>query len=456
MESELLSGNPIRVRDQRLSIDPGGLDPELRKRVSEIVDLALSFTIRNEKLLCVLDSGIDPRLSFGEDEKNLKRLDADVVAQVGRLPELPEPTDNVLAVVEAWEDWLKGYKEEALRLLDRLNAEPPAVVKNINPFVTNSEWGAVKLVFGEGLEAQIPLDTGSLPVRNALAGNLWDWAASMRFSDESYAAGEEATASDSSEGQSWLTVLPTEKLAELYLEKKKNLYQAAKAHHLATQSKVPDFDTEMQRWAEEHGSERLRLGIQDGYRMNARYLAERLAAEAPGMYAVSPSSLEDDWAHRAGSPSEESLRLRRKIAAAMKRNAPSNLNGPPESEIVVVKKPPHGIYLADEGVETAEGIIGRGLPKREGWPWRLKFGEPIGNSPTPFEAVVVKNWLAKYHLIGAVADSSGSGPPGIWAVPEPEHFAEDGHVTAQDPDAPEPNTAKRKPPDKSKEDDIPF
>jgi hypothetical protein len=456
MESELLSGNPIHNREQRLSIELAHLDLDLGERVEAVVDAAFTFRIGKKQFVCVLDSGIDPSLSFGPDEKNLRPLDRQVTERVGALPELPKPTEDVAAVVEAWEHWLEEYQERALVVIEGLNKNPPQLVQSKNRLVKDRRWGSVQIFLGEGLMGTIATEDGAKAIRDALAGGLWDWAAREQFSSESYAAAREATDVDPAVGRGWLDVMPPEKLAEFYLHRKKQLFKAVKAHHVASRAKAPDFDTEMRRWADERGSYRLRLGLQDGYRMNSRYLAERLAAEAPGMYAMPVAATQDDWAHKAGSPSEAALRLRRRIAAAMKQSAPPNLDGKPEPEIVIVKKPPHELYLADPGIETGEGHIGKGLPRRDGWPWRIRLGQPVGESPVPFEAVVVKNWLGKYHLIGAVSDDFGSGPPGVWAVPDPDHFGEDGKVQAQDPDALAPDAARRKPPEESKEDDIPF
>jgi len=454
MESQLLAGNPVDTRDQEVSIDLRSLD--LRQRVEALADAVLYFEAGKQEFLCVLDSGIDPELSFGPDDQHLVPLDSEIIEQVGALPELSEPTEDIAAIVDAWEQWLEDYKDQALRVIEKLNRKPPALLQAANPFVKKQKWGSVGISFGKGVVGEIEIESGARAVRDARAGRLWVWSARKLFSSDSYAAAKQATDATPSEGRSWLSVLPAEKLAELYLHKKRKLYEVAKAHHYARLSKVPDFDTEMKRWAEDRGSDRLRLGLQDGYRMNARYLAERLAAEAPGMYAMPASVAQDGWAHKAGSPSESALRLRRRVAAAMKRNAPPNLDGKPEAEIVIVKKPPHEIYLADAGAETSSGVIGAGLPRRDGWPWLVRLGgEPEGLGPKPFEAVVVKHWLGKYHLIGAVRSDPGGGPLGIWALPDPDHFGEDGKVHAQDPDAPAPDSAKRKPPE-DKDDDIPF
>jgi hypothetical protein len=125
---------------------------------------------------------------------------------------------------------------------------------------------------------------------------------------------------------------------------------------------------------------------------------------------------------------------------------------------MTVKRPPHEMYFSDDGMETEYGIAGADLPSRYGWPWRLGRGEqPTGGDPIPFEAVVVKNWLGRFHLIGGVTDAESGPPPGVWAVPDIERFGAGGEVKADDPDAPMPDRAKRKPPEQiGADDDIPF
>lgn len=457
MAAAIEDGRPVQHRWQVLNLDLESLPPELAERVEGLVDGSLEVEVRQKKRICVLDSGIDPELSFGPTEEKLTPLDQPIVDAVGLLPELPAPTDDVLEVVEAWEEWMERYKDHALTRIEGLIANPPAVGKDEGLFGGSAAWEAVTISLSEGSSADIQLDQGAEAVRDALAGKLWKWAAAREFSSESVAAANEATELTPAEALACFDVMKPARLATFFLKLTKKRYQVAKAHHVARRAKVADFDTEMATWAKKYGSERLQLGIQDGYRMNAQYLSERIAAEAPGMYAMPATAAAEGWATKATSPSEEALRLRRRIAAAMSRNAPPTVNGPLEAEIVIVKKPPHQIYLEDPGIENEDGVFGKGLPDRAGWPWHLNFSNGIvDRGPRPFEAVVVKHWLGRFHLIGAVAGRDGNGPPGIWAVPKIDLYEDDGKVTAQDPDEPAPQAAKRKPPEPAKEDDIPF
>jgi len=457
MASEIQAGRAIPHRRQVLSVDLGRLKPQLVKRVEAVADAFLLLTVKKKSRVCVLDSGIDPELSFGPTKKQLTPLDKPIIDSLGVFPELPAPSDDPLAVVKAWEVWLREYTEKALKVVGDMSANPPSVGRDEGRFGGSVTWDSVGVSFGEGLATQISLDQGAEAIRDVRAGKLWLWAANVRFSSESVAAAREATDLPPSVANELLEEGSARDLAAVYIEQSKKRFLAAKAHDLARRAKVDDFEVEMKQWAEKHGSDRLRLGIEDGYRMNSRYLTERIAAEAPGMYAMPASASREDWASKASSPSGEALRLRRRIAAAMSRNAPPNLDGQPQAEIVSVKKPPHEIYYTDSGVETEDGIVGEGLPSRAGWPWHVTFENEVkGLGPKPFEAVVVKHWLGRFHLIGAVADEHGNGPPGIWALPDIDRYGDDGVVTAVDPDELPPNAARRKPPEPEREDDIPF
>jgi hypothetical protein len=456
MESQILEGQAIQTRVQTILVNSADLDDSLVRRVQRVKDAVMTLTVGKKQRICVLDSGIDPELSFGPSKKQLAPLDKPIRDALGNLPELDFPTEDVPAVVAAWEDWITRYIEEALKVIEQLNSDPPAAGKE--EFMdTKVSWGEVTIWLADDLRADISPGDGAKAIRDARAGHLWNWAATRHFSSDSVAAAREAVAIPPTEAQFWLEALEPAEIAARSLDLAKRRYQAAKAHDTARSAKVPDFDVEMRYWAEKRGSERLRLGIEDGYRMNARYLAERIAAEAPGMFAMPASSATEDWASKAASPSEAALRLRRRVAAAIERYAPPNLEGPPKTEILIIRKPPPDIYRADPGIQVGGQTIGSDLPDREGWPWYIgDFNQPIGSKPTPIEAVVVKDWLGRFYLIGAVVNERHGAPLGIWAIPDPDLYEEDGTVIAQDPDNPTPPRARRKPPDPPESDDIPF
>jgi hypothetical protein len=444
MEAEILAGHPVQDRRQCLTFDLAGLESDLAERVESLLDGVLFLPVKGR--VAVLDSGIDPEVSYGDPGGHFTPMDEPVVQKLGVLPELPEPTSDIAAVVAAWEDWVEKYRQESLKAIAELNAHPPSTGKSDRQPKKEASWGSVEAYFGPGSAVKVGPEDGAEAMQNALAGWAWTRAAFAAFSTESVKAAREATIPAPGESKAWIEVMEVEQVSAIFLHRVKKMYAAAKAHDKARRAKVSDFEVEMARWAAEHGSERLRLGIEDGYRMNARYLEERIAAEAPGFYAMPSQAAKDIWALRTSSPTEQALRLRRRVAAAMQESAPLNMDGPPKVEILTVFSPPHQMYYAESGYD---------LPSKAGWPWWYdEDGGLTGGSPKSFEAVVVEEWLGRFHLIGAVVDEHGSGPAGIWALPQLEHFHDDGTVEAQDPDEPPPNQAKRKPP--GDDDDIPF
>lgn len=455
MSSAILAGSPVDSRHQILPVEQGNVDEALFARVEEIDDSVVFLDVERNFRTCVLDSGIDPESRVGPEDTDLTPLDHRIVGEIGILPELDAPTDDVLVVVEKWEEWLAAYKSAALSLVAELNEDPPQVVV-LGKGGKKARWGT-RVISLSGEKRSITLDDGPEAIRDAWAGNLWRDAANEKFSRESLLAAREATRPTAREARELFERGPDEAAAAM-LEYFRKRFKAAKAHDAALRAKTLDFDSEMKRWSAEHGSERLQLGLSDGYRMNSTYLKERIASEVPGTFAMPATSAQKNWASKATSPSEAALRLRRRIEAAINLNAPANVDGQPRVTIMVVKKPPHEIYLADGGVSTQDGIVGADLPSRAGWPWKANpFGGVIGSDPIPFEAVVVENWLGRFHLIGAVEDPNGTNAEGIWAKPDLDLFAEDGHVQGLDPDAPAPEAARRKPPEPgASENDIPF
>ena len=450
MEAEILAGRPVQHRRHVLSVDLDLLDEELAARVNAVLD---GVVVEPESgRAVVLDSGIDPEKEYGPSENEFVSMDEPVVRVVGQLPELPEPTTELEFVLEAWEGWISRYCKEALGEISRLNQDRPT---GKNASGKPIRWRGTRIAFGPDSEAVVRPEDGPQANQKARAAWLWNWATEKRFDKKSVEAAREATTPPAAESNSWIGDLVPEDLAERFLVQVKRMHAAAKAHEAARRVEAPGFDEEMERWTSEHGSDRLQLGIADGYRMNALYLAERLATEAPGFFAMPTDSAKENWARRAGSPSERALRLRRKVQAAMDQSAPENTDGKPAVEILTVTEPPPQIFLAQEEGDFANSRETE-FPSKEGWPWYYdEDGNPWGSGAHPIEAVVVKNWLGRFHLIGAVADEQGLRPPGVWAVPDIDHFHDDGTVDPQDPESPAPRAARRKPPN-PREDDIPF
>jgi hypothetical protein len=450
LESEILAGNLTDDRNQVLAVDIDELGEEMRKRVESILT---QVTFLESGRVRVLDAGVDPDVAFGPDPDSLVAMDEPVVGAIGELPELSEPTDSIEAVVAAWEGWLDCYHQEAFYAIEELNADPPATGWDRDSDAER-KWGVSRVHFGHGVRAEISPSDGGGAMQNALASWAWERELHETFMRSSMEAAQEACGPSRAEAEKWVAELKPEDLAERGLELAKNIYITAKAHDTARKKRFPGFEDEMRRWALERGSERLRLGIEDGYRMNSRYLTERLAQEAPGFYAMD-NFVTEDWSSLANSPTERALRLRRRVQAAVDKLAPETAYGKPAVEIHIIHRPPPQIYRP-EMIESDGRMLQSVYPEKSGWPWHRAGDLIVGDGPRPFEAIVVEDWLGRFNLIGAVGSADGDGPRGIWAIPEIEHFREDGSVEPQDPDAKPPPAAKRKPPENSGDDDIPF
>lgn len=450
LESEILAGRPANDRRQVLKAELEDASEEMQERIKAILDGVL--VLDSPKRVKILDSGIDPRISFGPSKDELVPMDEEVISAIGELPELSQPTESVKEVVEAWEGWIELYMQESLGRIEELNANPPAAGWD-GDSDSNVVWGPTRVGLGQGIYAEVNAADGALAMRDALAACAWERELHETFLPPSIEAALEASFPDRHTAETWVEEMTPEELAKTSLARFKRAYIAAKAYHIALKKLTPDFNAEMRRWAKENGSERLKLGIEDGYRMNSRYLTERLAAEAPGFYAMPARAAGEGWAKRRNSPTEQALRLRRLIEATVAQSAPLNSDGPPKVEIVDVVEPPVEVYLAEGGNETFAD-----LPDSRGWHWQEDgSGGTWGRGPDPFEAVIVHNWLGRFTLVGAVSDEDGEGPPWVWAVPEPGRYSSDGVVNAEDPDEERPARAKRKPPGSVGGDhDIPF
>jgi hypothetical protein len=449
MQERILAGQPLSNRQQSIDIDLDELRADQRHRAAAVLD-ALALDLLPQ--VVVLDSGIDPDFRHGDSENNLESMTDAVERVVGARPELPEPTDDPIDVIAAYEVWTEGYIAQGLSYFELLDRWGPMESRGL--FLEAPDPRVLTLA--TGVTFTIEDQHGAKPVRDAFAAHLRAGYLGRAFDEASVQAAVEATSTSATRARALIEEHTPDEIAACHLRRVKKRMEIARAHHRARRAAAPSFETEMRRWAKEWGSDRLEMGIADGYRMNARYLAERIAGEAPGFYAMPVQQAAKHWAIRAASPTEEALRLRRRVDAAMAKSAPTTIEGKPLVEIVIGRSPPHEIYLADEGQRHYDEVLGVDLPDRRGWPWYVdEDGEIIADSPTRFEAVVVKNWLGRFHLIGAVRDGNGIAPNGIWAAPEEGDYEEDGQVTPQHPDSSRPKRAKRKPTSGS-DDDIPF
>jgi hypothetical protein len=452
MERRILAGEPLVDRRHVLEIDTEALDKAMRDRVIAILSAVAQDELPERAV--VLDSGVDPDALFGveagEDDAGTtlfftRRLNEPIEDAIGRLPEVDEPTDDVGTVVAAWESWIERYLAEALALFSRWNEAPPDKVEG--PGFESGRWHTLTLHVGHGITSYVPVSAGPKVARDALAAGLRMRYIERVFDPESVSAAREATLPGAAVLNRELQELGPDEIAACQLRRSRKQYEVGRAHHIARHKAIPDFDRDMRTWARAYGSRRLQIGIEDGYRMHALYLGERIAREAPGFYALPIGSAQERWASTAASPSENALILRRRVAASLERFAEDESIVRPAVKIVRVIHPPHQMYhRGHDGYPVA------------GWTWYGDEDGPQWAAPDPFEAVVVFAWLGRYHLVGAVRLPSGDSPPGIWATPDPAAYSDDGTVTPISLDDPAPAYARLKPPSaaSASDDDIPF
>jgi len=125
------------------------------------------------------------------------------------------------------------------------------------------------------------------------------------------------------------------------------------------------FEDEMRRWAAARGSERLRMAIERGYKANALYARERAAAEFPRFWVHTGTS--DLWKERT-DPSLQGLRMAEVVE--------SSLAGAPSDRLDV-----RVVWLVDAPRDLDE--------------WLDRQGDVF----LPAEAIVVRPYLGRYHLI---------------------------------------------------------
>lgn len=354
LEREALDGR-FPDPDQRLTIELGVLDEKLRADVLAVFD-ELAFVDESPYPL-VHGTGID-----------LSAFDGDAAIDAlrhitGPVPTLPEPADRVEELLDAYDDWIalaRSASDPVLRDWVARNAGRVTVAIPCG----DPQAGASVEIAAEDAEFEL--------LRRALA-------ASIRVSsvaDEVGAAAMERAGEivDLAVPGAADQTLPT--IVAEYEERARRFAAVAKAHHRAHTALDVPFDDEMARWIAEHGSERLRLGLEDGYRMTPVYLEERIAVEAPGFYAARIRPGGPIGKERTG-PSERALTLRRRVQERLDEHA-----GPGGS-----------INLAMIRWATVEDLPDALVRESDGF--AADFDGAV-------EAIVVPKWLGRYQLIGIV------------------------------------------------------
>jgi hypothetical protein len=388
MEAEILAGREPR-RFQTLAIDLTSLDETLRTRATAIAEAVVLPTDPSGPYdnVEVPATGIDPNTYGSEDAEGIPdfddRMDTPIVERIGDYPELPEPTNDPEELIDAWEGWLERYRDLSLDALRRWVERFHPGENEEEESSSNKEWWQATITYGVADEAgrrnrSITFDgLRDLELMQRVRGAT----ALGRSVEKQTDHADQIAASQAVGPVLTLEHKPTDRedLIAAYEDHTARWCAVARAARANRLRRRGAFEREMRRWAEEHGSERLKLGLADGYRMTAVYLEERLASEFPGFYAWFSRAPEHARKARIG-PSEEALKGRREVQMKLDRLREERGESL-RAEVVWVTDPP--------------------LEMMHGW-W--------DREEVPFEAVVVEGWLGRYTLIGPIASEQAPLP----------------------------------------------
>jgi hypothetical protein len=386
LEQRTLAGE-IVAPVQRLTIDCELLDASARlsaARVTKRID-ATAFDARAAPIF-VRGSGLSPAMERVEPGGRIRRPTDPVVRRIGGLPVLPEPIDDPLPLLAAYERWIGQYLELSCDALtdwiEQWSTDAPSRGDEI--------WWRTALAYAHAEKPGIAMIDGRHdPVlfhRAVSAGQLLDGTREA-VEQEDWDVAQEIV------GFFELDTPSPKEVVSAYVTHAERISDLAFARSWARMRAKDSFDTEMRRWATERGSDRLQIGLSDGYRMVPVYLEERLAQDAPGFYAHLPRR--DDphgWQPRT-APSEAALILRRAVEQRLRFHAPRGMVVPPV-EIGWMKTPPLAMCDLAHCYEINEW--GRVTDDLREW---------------PFEIICVRGWLGRYTLLAGVYNETGDRPP---------------------------------------------
>ncbi len=398
LEERTLAGEVV-APVHALDIATDQLSPDLRGRAAMLTKRIRTgmFPRDAPHVVEVIGSGINPwDHTTDENGREVSPTDA-VTSRIGELPELPQPTSSGSELIEAYEGWLSRYIDMSLGAvaawIDRWAVEGDPDHEGNAPNGLPISWWVRSVSYRIGdrehtlhVEGRTHL---KLFQQVAAALQLYDHAQST--------SGEEdiKVALDIVGGSLQLAAKPAsaDDVVAAYADYVERLTNLAFARHWTRQRQREGFDLEMRRWAFEHGSDRLQIGISDEYRMIPVYLQERISMEIPRFYAHLPKK--DDrhtWQPRTG-PSEAALRLRRAVQDRLDRYVPPGAVAP-IAEIGWMKNPP--VVMCDE----------RHAYDADEW------GNPEDEiTECAFEIIGVRNWLGRYTLMAGVYTEADDQPP---------------------------------------------
>jgi hypothetical protein len=347
----------------------------------------------------VAGSALEPEAVFARDGFRYGQC-RNVVVKIGKLPRLDEPAEDAAQIIEAYETWIERYDAlapEALAWWVEKTAPEGDLARDDDddfPFGGGPEetWGQRIPTFHADGRASEPvvIDSRHQPElfrRARAAQQRRALAVAIAEAEDSTLAFEILRLGPERPDGS----LDDARVVELWEEHCRRASELILARYWHRQRQKAGFELEMLRWIADHGSERLKLGVNDGYRMMPVYLNERIAKEAPGFFAHLPKDGEPKlWQPRTG-PSEEALRLRRAVQERMDKGH-FHSGPPPKVEIGWMKAPPDALFDTETRTEYTDY---RNPSLRE----------------DPFEVIVIPDWLGRYALIAAVWTPAEEQPP---------------------------------------------
>jgi hypothetical protein len=393
LEERTLAGETVDAI-QRLTVALDTVTDDLRQRAASLLMDINAEDYAFTRAVEVISSGIEARSEKRTDGVQV-RMDRPIIREIGLLPELPAPVEDARVLIDAYEKWRDRYCElapAALRQwLDAWQTEDDPDADGRYPNGADDATFSTEMLLrinGDPAPRRIDGRIHDLNLfrRTRAAYMLYHHAAHLVDKDDwTFALKVAGTGAEADES------LTDERALVLFEEYTSRLARVAFARRWTRERERNGFDLEMNRWTADYGSKRLKLGIEDGYRMIPIYLSERIAAEVPGFYAHLPKK--DDghtWQPRTG-PSEEALRLRRAVQQRL------NIHKPPGAsaaiaEIGWIKCPPP--QMCDERYSYDDH----------------EWSEPTLKE-TPFEVIAVKEWLGRYSLIAAVYTEADEQPP---------------------------------------------
>jgi hypothetical protein len=390
VEERTLAGEIVQA-EHEFVVEFDRLDADLRVRALSIFKRVGNVSTTDPFFLHVIGSGLSPDHTVIRDGHRYNACHS-VSAKIGVRPQLGVPASDASEVIDAYETWLARYDDLSFGAL-------AAFIKRTAPEGDIED--------GDPFEGAPDFWTQDIPVLGSSGGPKYDILIDGRDEPELFHRARAAfqtceharQITDKEDFELALQVLrqgpvvwPADSpvVVAAWEDHCGRLADMALARFWARQRQKAGFKLEMLRWVAEHGSDRLKLGVDDGYRMMPVYLNERIKLEVPGFYAHLPRDGEPKlWQPRTG-PSEEALRLRRAVQDCIDKHE-FHGSRPPKVEIGWMKDPPKVMH--DSEARTA-------------WDGHDAYDQEI-----PFEVIVVPDWLGRYVLFAAVWTDEEDQPP---------------------------------------------